>query len=158
MEHIRNARAEDAVRIAEIEIADYRLNFYPLFLTDRYFFSELTVPTLIEEYRTIPGRIEQTIVYDDGIVKGFLRMEGDRIEKLFVEPVFQNRGIGGKLLDHAAQRGASDLLVLEQNENAIRFYRRHGFALTGERRRVDDTNRFLIRMVRPADRDGYEEV
>ena len=149
VEHIRTAEDGDAVRLAEIEIVNYRLNFYPFFRSDRYFFSELTVPTLIGEYRTIPGRIEQTIVWDDGIVKGFLRMEGDRIEKLFVEPVFQNEGIGGMLLDDAAtRRGARDLLVLEKNEKAICFYQRHGFFLTGEKQRVDDTDEFLVRMIR----------
>lgn len=149
MEYIRRARAEDAVRLAEIEIVNYRMNFYPIFLTDRYFFSEMTVPVLIEEYRTIPDRIGTTIVYDNGIVKGFARINNERIEKLFVEPVFQNAGIGGKLIDLAAERfGARDLLVLEKNVKAIRFYQRHGFLVTEEKQRVDDTDEFLIRMVK----------
>ena len=44
--NIRPARKEDAARLAEIEIFNYRLNFYPIFRTDDYFFRELTVPTV----------------------------------------------------------------------------------------------------------------
>ena len=146
---IRAAGKDDAARLAEIEIFNYRLNFYPIFRNDAYFFSELNVPVVAEEYRTEPERVARTIIYDDGVIKGFARVNGDEIEKLFVEPAFQNRGIGGALLEHAVKNArASDLLVLEKNENAIRFYERHGFCLTEEKQRVDDTREFLIRMVR----------
>ena len=146
MERIRPARAEDAVRLAEIEIACYRRYFYPIFRTDRYFFSELNVPVLIEEYRKEPERVAHTFVYDDGIVKGFVRVNGAEIEKLFVEPAFQNGGVGSALLAHAIAAGGTRLLVLEKNPDAIRLYERHGFRATGERQRVDDTPEYLLRM------------
>ena len=44
--NIRPARPDDAARLAEIEIFNYRLNFYPIFRTNDYFFRELTVPVL----------------------------------------------------------------------------------------------------------------
>jgi len=149
VEHIRPARAEDLNRIAEIEIFNYRLNFYPIFRSDRYYFVEKTVPNLTAFYANEPGIIEHTVVYDDGVIKGFVRINGGEIEKLFVEPVLQSRGIGDALFRYAVEvLGGKRLFVLEKNTRAIRFYERHGFHLTDEKRRVDDTSEYLIRMER----------
>lgn len=147
MEHIRPARVEDMNRIAEIEIFNYRLNFYPIFRSDQYFFSEKTVPKLTAFYANEPGVVAHTVVWDDGVLKGFVRVNGEEIEKLFVEPILQNQGIGDALLRYAVDvLGGKRLLVLEKNLRAIRFYERHGFHLTDQKRRVDDTNEFLILM------------
>ena len=147
--YIRPARAEDLFRIAEIEIFNYRLYFYPIFRSDAYYFGEKTVPNLTAFYANEPGVIENTVVYDDGVVKGFIRVKDREIEKLFVEPVLQNRGIGDALFRYAVETlGGRRLWVLEKNPRAIRFYERHGFHLTGQKKRVDDTNEFLIRMER----------
>lgn len=148
-DRIRPACPEDVSRLAEIEIFNYRLNFYPIFRTDRYFFSELSVSAVTEEYRNEPERIRSTSVYDDGVVKGFIRIRGDEIEKLFVEPVFQNTGIGGALLTYALEQlGAKRLQVLEKNTRAIRFYQRYGFMLTEKKQPVDDTHVYLVWMER----------
>lgn len=150
MSYIRKAVPGDAGRLSEIEVFDYRLHFYPLFRTDAYFFSELNVPVLMQEYRNMPELIERTFVYDDGVVKGFMRVNGEEIEKLFVEMAFQGKGIGSALLDYAiTHTEAKRLLVLEKNERAIRLYERFGFLVTEHRRRVDDTKEFLVRMERP---------
>ncbi len=147
--NIRNAEPTDAFRLAEIEVFNYRLNFYPIFKTDGYFFKELTTDVLAREYLDLPEKLQNSFVYDDGIVKGFIRVRDKHIEKLFVEPVFQREGIGEKLLLFAVSKlGANELLVLEKNEKAIRFYERHGFYLTDEKQRVDDTAEFLIMMRR----------
>ena len=147
--HICPARAEDLIRIAEIEIFNYRLNFYPIFRNDAFYFEEKTVPNLMAFYANEPGVIENTVVYDDGVLKGFIRVKDGEIEKLFVEPVLQNRGIGDALFRYAAETlGGRCLWVLEKNPRAIRFYERHGFHLTEQKKRVDDTNEFLIRMER----------
>ncbi len=148
-EHIRPAGAEDLNRIAEIEIFNYRLYFYPIFRSDRYYFVEKTVPNLTAFYAAEPGIVEHTVVYDDGILKGFVRVNGEEIEKLFVEPVLQNKGIGDALFRYAVDvLGGKRLFVLEKNLRAIRFYERHGFHKTDVKKRVDDTNEFLIRMER----------
>ena len=149
MGFIRKAVSDDINRMAEIEVFDYRLYFYPIFRTDAYFFSELSVPALTGEYLSDPKLVENSYVFDDGIIKGFIRVNGREIEKLFVEPVFRGRGIGGALLDAAVgTTGADRLLVLEKNESAIRFYERHGFRVTHERQRVDDTEEFFMIMRR----------
>lgn len=148
--HIRPAKPEDAGRIAEIEIFNYRLQFYPIFKNDAFYFEELQVLPAAETLRNDPVRLAQTFVYDDGVVKGFVRMDGTRVEKLFVEPVLQGQGIGSTLLAFAVQTcGANRLWALEKNTRAIAFYQRHGFVLTGNKEPEDDTEEFLVEMARP---------
>ena len=50
MDNIRKAVTNDLTRIAEIELFNYRLNFYPIFKSDWFYFKYLTVPALIEKY------------------------------------------------------------------------------------------------------------
>ena len=146
---IRGATAFDAGRLAEIEVTDYRLFFYPIFKTDGYFFGELTVEALTNDYREHPEKLENTFVYDDGIIKGFIRVNGGELEKLFVEPAFQAEGVGGELIEYAlAHAEPKRLLVLEKNARAIKFYEKHGFYVTNERQRVDDTDELFIVMRR----------
>jgi len=93
--------------------------------------------------------LRRTFVYDDGVVKGFVRMDGTEIKKLFVEPVLQGQGIGAKLLEYAVRhKGGYSLWALEKNTRAIAFYRRHGFCLTGEKKLEEDTTEYLVRMER----------
>ena len=51
MENIRHAASEDLSRIAEIEILNFQLNFYPIFVNDNFYFNTLQVPKLIQKYR-----------------------------------------------------------------------------------------------------------
>jgi len=146
MEYIRQASDADLARIAEMEVFNYRLNFYPIFRCDAFYFGELQVPSLADEYRHVVGSLW---VYDDGTVKGFIRIEHQEIHKLFVEPVLQGRGIGTALLEFAVREcGANALWALQKNTGAIRFYERHGFRLTGERKLVEDTAEYLVRLER----------
>ena len=52
MSHIRQAKKEDLIRIAEIEIFNYRLHFYPIFRNDGFYFSELQVPAKAADYES----------------------------------------------------------------------------------------------------------
>lgn len=149
MNPIRQARAEDAVRLAEIEIFNYRLNFYPIFQNDSYYFDELTVPSQAEAYGSDGELLRETYVYDDGVVKGFIRVAGKQVKKLFVEPVLQGNGIGAALLDYAvAEMDVRFLWALEKNTKAIAFYARHGFHVTGDRKPEDGTPEYLVRLER----------
>lgn len=146
MKRIRIANERDIGRIAEIEVFNYRLNFYPIFRHDEFYFDELTVPAKIAEYRDM---LDSFWVYDDGVVKGFIQIDGQEIKKLFVEPVLQGQGIGAALLEHAVSReNAQFLWALEKNTRAIAFYQRHGFCLTSERKPEDDTDEYLVRLER----------
>ena len=146
MENIRSAEVKDFERISEIEIFNYRLNFYPIFKDDEFYFSELSVSKKAKEYLF---EAEKFFVYDDGTIKGFVMVEGKQIKKLFVEPVLQGNSIGAKLLDFAvSEKGADFLWALEKNKRAIAFYERGGFCLSGERKFEEGTKEYLVEMKR----------
>ena len=142
--YIRKATTEDLSRIAEIVVFNYRLNFYPIFLDDEFYFKEMQVVNLIEEYR---DSIEYMWVYDDGVVKGFVQIENQEVKKLFVEPVLHGKSIGADLLEFAIKKyDVTYLWALEKNVRAIAFYERHGFHVTGEKKLEEDTTEYLIRL------------
>lgn len=139
---IRKANTDDLSRIAEIQVFNYRLYFYPIFQSDEYYFNELSVPSLMKDFE---AGLDTLYVYDDGVVKGFIKIEGTYIARLFVEPVLQNASIGSRLLEYAVREHSADhLWALEKNERAIRFYERHGFFATGERKQEDGTDEYLV--------------
>lgn len=134
MNYIRSALSTDASRIAEIIITNYRTNFYPFFHNESFYFGELNVIDMALEYTKDSEVLNNTYVYDDGIIKGIIRISGSEIEKLYVEPQFQSCGIGAQLLDFAvSEKNASWLWVLEYNTRGIAFYQNHGFKLNGEK-------------------------
>ena len=63
---------------------------------------------------------------------GFLVMDGNPIDALFVDPTVHGRGHGTALLDHALAL-APDAIVdaSEQASNALPFYEARGFVRTG---------------------------
>ena len=145
---VRKASIDDLSRIAEIQVFNYRLYFYPIFKSDEYYFDELRVPSLMQEYAT---GLDSLYVYDDGVVNGFIKIEGTYIARLFVEPVLQNASIGSRLLEYAIkEHNADHLWALEKNEKAIRFYERHGFAATGEKKQEDGTSEYLVLLKKKA--------
>ena len=146
---IRPAQADDLARIAEIMIFNYRLNFYPIFKSDWFYFQHLQVPNVVRQYEQHKDLLANTYVYDDGAVKGFIQINDAEVEKLFVEPVLQKHGIGAKLLEFAiTKRDVRFLWALEKNARAIAFYQRHGFCLTDEKKFEEDTTEYLVRMER----------
>jgi len=80
---------------------------------------------------------EVWLAEDEQRILGFLAItrsqkdDWEVLERLYVEPDAQNRGIGTSLLDHAkALRPDGFVLwVFQRNEGARRFYERHGFEL-----------------------------
>jgi putative acetyltransferase len=64
---------------------------------------------------------------------GFLVMDGEMIDALFVDPAHHGRGVGTFLLEHAlslAPNAAVD--ASEQAANALPFYLARGFRVTGK--------------------------
>jgi ribosomal protein S18 acetylase RimI-like enzyme len=152
---VRKATDSDLARIAEIEVFNYRLNFYPIFRNDWFYFRELTVPSLMESYRE---KLDHVLVYDDGAVKGFAETEGTELRKLFVEPVLQGQAIGAALLEEAVNTCHIDhLYALEKNVRGIAFYRRHGFMETNIRKPEEDTEEYLVLMRRNPQESGSSE-
>ncbi|HAB02792.1 MAG TPA: acetyltransferase [Pseudomonas sp.] len=63
---------------------------------------------------------------------GFIGLNANHVEMLFVEPDLRGKGIGRALLDHArSTRSQLSVDVNEQNPEAVGFYRHYGFAQTG---------------------------
>lgn len=65
------------------------------------------------------------------VILGFMALEGDELDRLYVLPKTQGMGVGRALLDKAKElspKGLS-LWVFQQNEQARRFYERNGFKL-----------------------------
>lgn len=146
MPPIRPAAPGDLCRIAEMLVFNYRLHFYPIFQDDGFYFGDLQVQSLAEE---LQSAVDHLFVYDDGVVKGFVQLEGREVKRLFVEPALQGRSIGAALLEYAVNaHQANTLWALEKNTRAIRFYLRHGFRLTRDRKPEEDTAEYLVRLER----------
>lgn len=144
---IRKAELYDLARIAEIEVFNYRLNFYHIFKNDYFYFQEMQVLNVINEDKR---HLDQLWVYDDdGIIKAFMWVDAQQIKKLFVEPVLQSQGIGSELLTYAVKElEATYLWALEKNTRAINFYKRHGFQTTEERMLEEDTTEYLVKLIK----------
>ena len=146
MNYIRQATINDLVRIAEIFVFNYRLNFYPIFQEDTFYFEELTVFNMVESFAK---ELDSIWVYDDGVVKGFIQIEKREVKRLFVEPVLQGKAIGTELLEYGiVEMDANHLWALEKNIKAIVFYKKHGFDTTNKKKYKEDTIEFLVRMER----------
>jgi len=80
---------------------------------------------------------EVWVAEESGRLLGFLGIEASRnlggapvLEKLYVEPAEQNRGVGSALLDKAKEVRPDELyLWVFQKNPARRLYERHGFRL-----------------------------
>ena len=71
-------------------------------------------------------------VNDSDQALGFLVMDGDMIDALFVDPSHHGRGIGTFLLDHALSISPNATVdASEQAANALPFYLSRGFRIVG---------------------------
>lgn len=72
-------------------------------------------------------------VDDDDCALGFLVMDGDMIDALFVDPAHHGRGVGTCLLEHALTLAPNATVdASEQAANALPFYLARGFRITGK--------------------------
>ena len=59
---------------------------------------------------------------------GFIAVEGEWIEQLYLDPAFTGGGIGSRLLAQAGETmPVARLYCFQANSGARRFYERHGF-------------------------------
>lgn len=146
MKNIRQATIGDLWRIAEIIVFNYRLNFYPIFQNDDFYFDEMQVSNVVDTYKE---SVDHMWVYDDGVVKGVIQVENQEIKKLFVEPALQGKSIGAALLNYAVSEcDAKYLWALEKNIRGISFYERHGFHVTANKKFEEGTTEYLVRLER----------
>ena len=76
----------------------------------------------------------KVVVAEDntGVIHGFLGVDENRIEMLFVDDASRGKGIGKLLLQYAiAEFGVNEVDVNEQNPLGVEFYRHMGFEQVG---------------------------
>ena len=67
-----------------------------------------------------------------GMIHGFVGVDDNRVEMLFVDDASRGKGAGKMLLRYAIEQlGANELDVNEQNTQGVEFYRHMGFVLVG---------------------------
>ena len=150
---IRKAEITDISRISEIYVFNNRQVYYPVFHNIKFSFAELQVLSFAKELER--ERLQETFVYDDGIVKGFVTVHDHEIEKLHVESFFRRSRIGSALLRYALSHcSATFLWVLKKNENAIAFYKKNGFVFSSEEQLLEGVNGHTEPIVKMVLKDG----
>ena len=72
------------------------------------------------------------VLDDDGAAQGFLVMDGEMIDALFVDPAVHGRGFGTALVGHALTLAPQAVVdASEQATNALPFYEARGFVRIG---------------------------
>jgi putative acetyltransferase len=89
-------------------------------------------------------------VAQEGPVIGFIGLLGIHIGGLFVSPAAHRRGVGRRLVEHAADRlGCLTVEVYEQNKGAVGFYLSCSFVPAGRKATDDEGRPFpLLRLTR----------
>ena len=94
------------------------------------------LPRIPEDDRPVLGswfleRADLWVAEEGGQVVGFASVSGDELTHLYVDPPAQKRGVGTALLEHVKSLRPErlELWVFQKNEDARRFYERHGFQL-----------------------------
>ena len=119
---IRELRKADINQVADIWLDTNIKAHY--FIPAQYWKSNLE---LVKELL-----LQATVyVYEDNQkIQGFIGLNGEYIEGIFVSVEMQSHGIGRLLLDYIKNRKTKlSLNVYQQNTRAISFYKREGFEI-----------------------------
>jgi ribosomal protein S18 acetylase RimI-like enzyme len=136
---IRPVRPGDEEQLAAIFLAGLSGMTY---LPEQYTIDE----TRVSIRDVVLPNDEVWVAEDDGRVVGFVGFGDARVHHLWVEPDYQNRGIGTSLLRIAMERcpDGLDLWVYQRNTGARRLYERLGFRLveltSGEELKENEPN------------------
>ena len=122
---IRALQKADINRVADIWL-DTNLKAHS-FISAQYWESN---------YEMVKEMLLQAEVYvceSNGKIQGFIGLNGDYIEGIFVREGIQSRGIGKQLLDFAKEiKSSMSLSVYQKNTRAIAFYQREQFVIHSE--------------------------
>ena len=90
----------------------------------------------ISNYEFVKEMLPQAEVYvyeDDKMIQGFIGINDEYIEGIFVSDEMQSRGIGKMLLDYVKdKKDRLQLKVYQKNVRAMSFYQREGFTIQSE--------------------------
>ena len=121
---LRPSRPSDIDRLYEI--------WYASVLATHTFLAESDLKEICVLVRRdyLPNHKFTVAVDDDDRAIGFMRLEGDEIDSLFIAPSFRSQGLGRRFLVEAALRSANlEVQVNAQNAQAIGFYKAMGFCV-----------------------------
>ena len=99
-----------------------------------HFLQESDIEALLPQLRDIylPAVELWVAVNTEDCPLGFIGLNENHVEMLFIEPDLRGQGIGRALLDHAnSSRSKMSVDVNEQNPEAVGFYLHYGFVQTG---------------------------
>ena len=123
---IRKLQKIDINRVADIWLKTNLKAHY--FIPEQYW---------TNNYEVVKEMLPQAEVYvyeDDKIIQGFIGINDEYIEGIFVSDEMQSHGIGKILLDYMKDKKVRlQLNVYQKNVRAISFYQREGFTIQGER-------------------------
>ena len=71
------------------------------------------------------------VAIEDDAVVGFVLVEDDVVDRLYIDPDYQRRGVGAALLKAARADGATWLWVDEHSAEGRAFYEKNGFRWDG---------------------------
>ncbi|EAC8432752.1 GNAT family N-acetyltransferase [Listeria monocytogenes] len=95
------------------------------FLTagDRQFYKE-KIPGFLDQ-------VELLLWFSGEKIVGFSGTREQELEMLFIDPAFTGKGLGSQILGWLIEeKQINQVDVNEQNENAKRFYLKHGFVIS----------------------------
>ena len=122
---IRKLQKVDINRVADIWLkTNLKAHF---FIPEQYW---------ISNYEFVKEMLPQAEVYvyeDDKMIQGFIGINDEYIEGIFVSDEMQSRGIGKMLLDYIKdKKDRLQLKVYQKNVRAVSFYQREGFIIQSE--------------------------
>ena len=122
---IRKLQKVDINRVADIWLkTNLKAHF---FIPEQYW---------ISNYEFVKEMLPQAEVYvyeADKMIQGFIGINDEYIEGIFVSDEMQSRGIGKMLLDYIKdKKDRLQLKVYQKNVRAMSFYQREGFTIQSE--------------------------
>ena len=122
---IRKLQKVDINRVADIWLkTNLKAHF---FIPEQYW---------ISNYEFVKEMLPQAEVYvyeDDKMIQGFIGINDEYIEGIFVSDEMQSRGIGKMLLDYIKdKKDRLQLKVYQKNVRAVSFYQRERFIIQSE--------------------------
>ena len=122
---IKKLQKTDINRVADIWLKTNLKAHY--FIPEQYW---------TNNYEVVKEILPQADVYvyeDDKIIQGFIGINDEYIEGIFVSDEMQSRGIGKILLDYIKdKKDRLQLKVYQKNVRAMSFYQREGFTIQSE--------------------------
>ena len=103
----------------EVSLPDFQRRKGHFFFEDINYFRE----------HVLPQNQVWVVTDENNTVLGFMALQVDFIDQLYIQPAHWRKGLGAQLLDHARQLSPERvwLYTLQVNRNARAFYEKNGF-------------------------------